>query len=409
MQWDSLGFKYNPFNTDPINQETFELYTGRKEILQTCHNVLAERNVLLVVDGARGVGTTSFANYLRFTTQKKKNYLTPRNEIRVEADWGSDTLLSVVVANIVREIELFHADKTKDDKRFNDAKALSMRIAEVYRSFGVSAFGAGFNYGKSTGISSMPSVVPTPILGHHLEDLSSLVVEIGYKFGILIQLNNLDVGAIHEEEPLKRLFNSLRDYFQTKNTSWILVGDNGLRRFIAQKVDRLDDIISYEVDVPPIGKIEYDELIQKRLRYYRISESASLPIDHEVLLYLYEKTQGRLRYIFGLLQRLFHALHVGDLTDKVTLNIARPMLIQLTQDRVIRNGISDSEEALLKHIAKIKRTSSTVLAKNMKKTRQYISNLLTRMVQLDLIQVRQEGRNLYYSPTLDVVIAYEDE
>ena len=40
----------------------------------------------MVVEGARGVGTTSFSNYVRFNAQKKKNYLTPSYEIRIEKD-----------------------------------------------------------------------------------------------------------------------------------------------------------------------------------------------------------------------------------------------------------------------------------------------------------------------------------
>ena len=69
-----------------------------------------------------------------------------------------------------------------------------------------------------------------------------------------LQLNNLDVGEIHEETQLKRLFNELRDYIQTNNVSWLLVGDVGLRSFIAQQVDRLDDIVSYETEIKPLDE-----------------------------------------------------------------------------------------------------------------------------------------------------------
>jgi hypothetical protein len=69
---------------------------------------------------------------------------------------------------------------------------------------------------------------------------------------LLLQLNNLDIGAIREEEYAQHLFNAMRDYLQTSGISWLLVGDVGLRRFIAQKVDRLDDMISYEVALPPL-------------------------------------------------------------------------------------------------------------------------------------------------------------
>src|ERR1700733_2329217 len=107
MHWEPLGFKANPFNTEPILQDTLALYTGHEEEVKTCLKMLTQKNVLMVIEGARGVGTTSFANYLRFSSQGKMDYFTPRNEIRVEPNWNLETLLAVIVGNIVREIEFF--------------------------------------------------------------------------------------------------------------------------------------------------------------------------------------------------------------------------------------------------------------------------------------------------------------
>ena len=198
MIWDSLGFQSNPFNTDPIRQSTLHLYTGRDMVVSKCSNLLAESNVLLVVEGTRGIGTTSFGNYLRFNAQRLKHYFTPTHEIRVGPGWTLETLLSVGIANIVREIELYQTGLGKSDPRFESAKALSMRIAETYRNFGINAFGFGANYGKSAGISSQPVMVPAAVLGHHLEDLVAIIREAGYQHGILLQLNNLDVDEIHD-------------------------------------------------------------------------------------------------------------------------------------------------------------------------------------------------------------------
>ena len=73
----------------------------------------------------------------------------------------------------------------------------------------------------------------------------ALIREHGYKNGVLLQLNNLDIGEVHAEQDMKYLFNALRDYTQMDGTNWFFVGDVGLRKFIAQQVDRMDDIISY--------------------------------------------------------------------------------------------------------------------------------------------------------------------
>lgn len=408
MQWQSLGFKADPLSTDPIFIETLPIYTGHSQEIRTCLNVLGDGNKRVVVEGARGVGTTSFSNYVRFSLQEKKLFFTPRNEIRVDAGWQIETLLSVVVANIVREVELFESDKIMQDKRFQNAKALSSRIAETYRGFGVDAFGVGFNYGKNAGVVTQPILVPAAVLGHHLEDLVSLIKSANYLKGIMIQLNNLDVGAIHEEAHLKYLFNALRDYSQTDGISWIFVGDLGLRKFIAQHVDRLDDIISFEVEVGPLSKEEFKQLILKRVNFYRSNLKAELPIDIDVFLYLFDITKGRLRYIFGLLARLMASLHIGDLTDRITLSIAKSMLIKLAKERVKRNDLTPMEEHILRIVVQKNECISTEVANELGKSPQYVGKTLNKLFELKLINTRKYGKNKYYSPLLDAIIAYSE-
>ena len=407
MKWESLGFISDPFTTDPIHQKTLALYTGHERDVKVSENVLSQRNVLFVIEGARGVGTTSFANYLRFKAEDRKEYFTPRNEIRVEKGWSLETLLAVVIANIVRELEIFHPDEwVINDKRFQNAKALSTRIAEAYRSFGIEAFGFGVNYGKAAGISSQPMIVPSGVLGHHLEDLSELICSLGYSYGMLIQLNNLDIGAIHTEEHMQYLFNALRDYIQTDGISWLLVGDIGLRRFIAQEVDRLDDIVSYEIEIGSLTKDEYRNLIQKRVEFYRSNPHAILPIDEEVFVYLFDITKGRLRYIFGLLQRLANDLGVGDLTDKITLEIAKPMITELARDRVSRNNLSQGEEEVLVTLVALNKASVTEIKKKLGKSLPYISKILAKLLKYRLVTAQKIGKAKFYAPVIDAVIAY---
>ncbi len=360
MHWELLGFKENPFNIEPIVKDTLALYSGRHEEIKWCSKVLTQKNALMVIEGARGIGTTSFANYLRFSAQEKQDYMTPRNEIRVEPNWNLETLLTVIVSNIVREIEFFQPEKISKDKRFQEAKGLTMRIAEAYRSFGVEAFGFGVSYGKSAGIVSQPMIVSSSILGHHLEDLSALALESDYRYGLLIQLNNLNVDIIHDKNYLRYLFNTLRDYLQTRGMSWLLVGDCGLRQFITHQAARLDEIISDEINLSPLKKLEYEQLIRTRFEFFRFNEKIKSPIEPAVFSYLYELTGGRLRNIFGLLQRLMRQLYVGDLTDRLTLDAAQPMLMKLMAcDRIVRAYLSSEEElAAIKEVWQARDISS---------------------------------------------------
>src|SRR3989338_5458808 len=111
MQWELLGFKDDPFKTHPITAYTVALYTGNGEKIKQAKFALNTSNIVIVVEGERGVGTTSFGNFLRFSVQKEKKYFTPASEIKVEPYWNADTLMAAVIGNVVTSLELEHHDE----------------------------------------------------------------------------------------------------------------------------------------------------------------------------------------------------------------------------------------------------------------------------------------------------------
>src|SRR3990167_4221321 len=60
MEWQLLGYETYPFSVDPISAETLKLFTGHEQEASLCQSVLHDRTVRLIIEGARGVGTTSF-------------------------------------------------------------------------------------------------------------------------------------------------------------------------------------------------------------------------------------------------------------------------------------------------------------------------------------------------------------
>jgi hypothetical protein len=408
MQWESMGFKDEPFKTQPITAYTLELYTGNEDKIKNIQFALQSNNIVMVIEGARGVGTTSMGNFIRFRAHEECKYFTLTSEIRIEPTWNSDTLMAAVLANVVSTLEIQYSNKIKNKSKFKKAKAMVQQVTETYRSFGATAFGFGANYGKSSN-ATQPMAMPTQVLAQHLVDLVDVVYKLGFKYGILIQLNNLDVGVVQNEDHLKTLLNVMRDYLQMNGTSWLLVGDQSLRRFIAQNVDRVDDIIAYETDVTPLSEEDYLAMIKKRVEYFRVNPKITLPVDEEVLLYLYQITKGRLRYIFGLLTRLFNVLQLGTLADRITLELAKPVVIDYARERIRRFYLSRNEELVLKAIVKQESTQVKELADLLNKKGSYISNILAQLQEYRLVSYTKEWRNHYYYATIDAHIAYSDK
>lgn len=404
MDWELLGFKHYPFSVNPISTKTIELFTGHEKEIQICKNMLADNNMRLIIEGARGVGTTSFANYLKFSEQAKKKYLAPRVEVSVEAHWNLESLLTAVISNIVREMEITDSKIIKS-KIFTNAKALSYRLSEAYNNFGVTAFSVGASYGKS-GSVSQPSFIPSTTLGHHLHDLGILASKAGYKNGILVQLNNLDLNVVHSEEHLSYLFNAARDFLQIENISWLLVGDVGISSFIAKRVDRLDDIISDRVFIKPLDKTNYHKLLNKRIEHYRLNKKSEFPLNQDIFDYLYDITGGRLRYIFGLAHSLLNRLQIGKLVQKVSFDLAKDTITTLAQERMDQFSLSKTELDVIHYLVNRSEVNVITIVKETGKNRTFISKIMNDLLEKKCVVVRREGKERMYSPSLDAKIAF---
>lgn len=405
MEWELLGYKDYPFSVNPISINTLALFTGHGEEIRICQNILSDRNIRLVIEGARGVGTTSFANYLKFSAQKKNQYLAPREEVSVQKNWNLESLLTAVISTIIRELEITHEKEVKRNKIFVEAKSLSYRLSEAYNSYGITAFSVGGSYGRTSAVTQ-PTFVPSTTLGHHLRDLGMLAVKLGFKNGILIQLNNLDLNAIHTEEHLEYLFNAARDYFQIENVSWFLVGDVGLRSFIARRVDRLDDIMSDTISIKPLTKSLFHELIDKRLAYYQTSKHSTFPIEKDVFDYLYDLTDGRLRYIFGLIYAITNRLHLGKLVQMVSIDLAKDTITTLAQERIQKFNLTKREIELIRLLAKQRELSVIELAEATGKDRTTVSRMVNKLLADKIVDVKQQGKQRIYFPSLDAKIAF---
>lgn len=405
MQWELLGFKDDPFKTHPITSYTLGLYTGNEEKIKQLKFTLNTSNIVIVIEGERGVGTTSFSNFIRFTAQNEKKYFTPAGEIKVEPYWNADTLMAAVIGNVVTSLELDYHDEIKNNKNFIEAKALVSRITETFKSFGLSGLGVGGNYSVS-GVITQPVMMPTQMLAHYLEGLVKVIQGLGFKYGLLIQLNNLDVGTVQDEKHLKVLLNVMRDYFQMPGTSWMLVGDTELRRFIAQKIDRVDDIVGCEIEITPLSENMYFQLIDKRIQYFKAKPQVELPIDKDVWLYLFQVTKGRLRYIFGLLNRLYGVLQLGVLTDHISLEMAKPAIKQFGEERIKRHKLSVTDMAVLQAVVSNEMAQVSELAKSIGKSQTQVSRILNTLHGLNLVTYKQEWRSRHYIASMDALLAY---
>ena len=403
--WEKWGLKDNPYSQNPIDENSLDLFVGRKKESLVCANSLSGNNSRIVIEGGRGMGTTSLCNYIRYTLVRKKAYLTPDLEISVGRDWNSERLLVNVLSAVVYALEK-RCRGIASSRRFQNIKRVTQVIEKKFKSFGGQVLGIGGQYGE-TGAVSHPDVIPVTTLSQYMNELSRIAKSRGYRKGTIIHLNNFDINTTFEPVQLKNFLNETRDSFQLDGYHWFLVGDTGFRGFIGSNVDRLDDIITAEVNLAPLSKEEVSQSVDKRIRYYSLPKTKVVPpVEFDVIEHLYDLTGGRLRYIFGMCTRLLSLICNEAVIRSVDLKFAKPIITRLAEERISQRNISPLSLVILRKLVESDKSTTMELARNLKKGQTSISRGLAELLNEKLVKQEKVGRNNIYYPSLDAKVAY---
>lgn len=395
----------SPYTTAPISRDHLDLFVGRSEVVAAAQNALRNPSVL-VLEGGRGVGTTSLGNYLRFVKAQEGKYFSPLSEVSASAGITAELFLANVLSILVWTIDSDYDLEGNPDYR--TIKSTTHQIREHYRDFSaqISVLGSGIGAGRSTQrMVVAPPTYPQPTLVRCLSDVKRLLTGYGVEEEIIVQVNNLDFGTILSEEEGMHFLNAVRDLLQISGYSWILVGDLGLRHFIADRVDRLDDIVALEWLVEPLSLQEVYEAIEKRVRKYGMGHRPQAPLSDELIAMLYEATEGRIRQIFGFANRLLNHLADTPLIDQITPSIALPLLRSEVERRMRRNKLTASEKRVLMCVTREDARYPTEISKQTHIVRSNVSRILKRLVETRFVTFRPEGRRRRYVAMADVKLS----
>ncbi|GAG84706.1 unnamed protein product, partial [marine sediment metagenome] len=143
--------------------------------------------------------------------------------------------------------------------------------------------------------------------------------------------------------------------------------------------------------------------------YYKTKEGVKFPIAKDVFDYLYDITNGRLRYIFGLIYVLTTRLHIGKLVQTVSADLAKGTISALAKERMKKFALTKVEMTIIEALVKKGELNVANLAKCTSKNRSYISRAINKLLVNKIVHVRQEGKQRIYTPSLDAKIAYSKE
>lgn len=396
--WELYGLKSNPFFTDPllIFGGSIDLkigFVGREEELRRLQNVIySAGGSRVLVSGDVGVGKTTFVNYVR-AVASQNNFFTTLKEIAVQPEWsGLDFMMNTLAA-------IYHTIKVRTDlneeilskETFRKLQLLVDIVEKKDREFGLNILAIGGNMGSSTNIS-----IPSPNV-HSIqvffEQIVSEIREAEYK-ELIFHYNNLEVL---EPEELKKLFNSIRDFIQTKDVNFIFIGDLTVPQTLNQ-IRRVSSIMSETpIILGSLNIKEIKQLLEKRIKQLEVPGlTAVKPYDDEVISKLYNLYDGNLRFILNSISTVFCEL-VKDNPIIITNKELVKVLAETGKKRWL-DKLTDSEKEVLFLILKEEEITNKKIASMLKKKRQNISKLTNKLLELCAIKIKRiDGKEKFFS------------
>ena len=423
--WERYGFSDNPFDTralsmSPENKlsvsKAFIVGESRQSSVTIMNNFLRGRGGgRIVVEGAVGVGKTTFVNYHRYKWEYEAGtkLLTPVQEISVQADWGvREFLISILAATAGRLALAMKPKEAQKDDLLNEISALTGVLFKQTKglSGGLSAFGFGANVSGSKAITVQIGEISTDKLKQYLHALLERIHHNGYA-GALFHLNNLELLARKDIDRLRYFFDDIRDFLQIENLYFIFVGYVGMFQEAIAPTERVRSIfLGKPIVLPVLSLEEVLSAIQKRYELLAIQPEHWIPpVDNDLIVYLYHAFEGKIRFIMDAITTL--VIHLPEsATATMSSEAAKLFLRELTFQNLEILPLTKREIEELKVAIRLTHFTNSELSKALKKKKQQITKLINRLMHFNLIyQTGQEGKHKYYTISPELMVCKENK
>lgn len=396
--WELYGLKANPFFTEPLLLFGGDIdlkvgFVGREDEIKRLQSLIGGGGgSRILVSGDVGVGKTTFVNYVRAVAPPNR-FFTPLKEIAVQPEWtGADFILNTIASiyyTIKRRSDL---SKTLVSKEIINKMELLVDVVErKEREISLNIVGVGGGIGNSTSIN-----VPNLTI-HSLQVFFDEIIKefkrVGYD-ELIFHYNNLE---IIDAQNLQRLFQSIRDFIQTRDVNFIFIGDLSVPQTLSS-LKRVYSIMSESpIILDNLSITQLKELINKRIKYLTAPYLvATKPYKDEVISKLYTLYNGNLRFILNSLSTAFKEL----VRDSPMILDSKALIEVLSETGKKRwlDKLTDMEKEVLFLILKKGEINNKKIASKLKKRKQNISKITNKLLDLCAIRIKRiDGKEKYFS------------
>jgi hypothetical protein len=428
--WTKLGFKENPYDTKPltVNKEDVDLLMGREsEQVDFLTEIEASSDGVFVLSGVPGVGKTSFLNIQQYLIENGQSYggklLSARILCPVQPSDEKKDIAIRCIQSYTKSIQEYCDENGK-----KLPKQVQKAIDWVHQNkpsafeFGISILGNGINYGKEVNLPSIKDAT-FETLAELIKTLS-LEVKSELQFeGSFIVLDNLE--NLHPED-LSDILITFRDtLFTTTNIWWILIGQSGLYSLIQSTNPKVAQRISGSLELKPITVENLIKAVNIRVQKFHTSQSEGQSlISEEVYIKLFKCSNGEIRFVFDYCSQIcvefvqtvrkimkLEKLKMDDasfdkfigkyITKKeINNDFALLCLKNIITEEFEGLYLTNVEKAVLKKIGELSKVKPSDFKEfkscGVETLQQFTTKYLLKLADQNLLQRRQEGKNVTY-------------
>ena len=361
--WTPYGLSDDPFFQEPLDpaddtSRPVSLFVGRQAELQlVAGQIVGNRHTSrALVQGAPGVGKTSFVNALKYGLARQGDapVLMHRLAVRIQAGMTPRQFTAAVLQVLLQMRSTLTAQggtrgATDGGARGRSLPARAGRAAARAAQRAAGAMGAGEEAFWTriarvvAGEDSLAGGVSTPLFGAQQErvriapevqdlPLDAEVAEAvallaespggGPRRRVLLHVNNLERLTREGAAAAAGLLEDVRDLFFTEHAHWLFVGTTGIDQAVFQRTAQVGGILTLTATLQPLDADVIVAMLEKRYAHLQTGLRFTAPVPPEAAAALYRRYRGDLRRFLSLLSQAVqrHAVtHPGRPLDAVTL------------------------------------------------------------------------------------------
>lgn len=403
--WQPYGLSGNPFFQAELRVgeggHPISLFVGREEELRRAGRRMASDDATrTIVEGAAGVGKTSFVNRLK-VQMAAAGAATYDRPIRIE----SGTTRASFVADVLRTLLRIRLGLGLSNASGVWAKSVRLLEGEDLVGANVSIMGVGGGVSRGYVAPQLPADSLFEHLGSALEQMTAEL-----EAPVVLHVNNLESLALDDVQRAARLLLDLRDYLLIPGAHWIFVGTSGIEDAVFRAHDQVSGIFPQALVLDPLPPAVVEALIALRYGHLALPRAAvTAPVEPAVAARLYSLYQGDLRNFLRLLSEASEVLlGVHGVRPMEEDEIRRFGAVEY--ERKVRARLGEDDFQHLGRIVEHARGGEVRVTDAMKATKLKQSSaslLFQRLEEKRAIRpTRTEGRSRYYRPLGDVLVAF---